>query len=255
LRHPWNLYSAGLPRRYRPLANSLLTGLNLNLRYQTANFAQDHTAWYSRPLDRLRETTTDRFSRTPRSNVLQLSDGGHFENLGVFALIRRGVPNILAFDATQDPGYKYGDLKNLLGLIEECGGTYEISPGKVHKGGEPLPCQFLGEKTPADPIWTFKVRTAAGKTCIVRYVKSSYRGETDWKSKFAQTEPKLIALNPATRPGEKLPGDELKKDSYPHISTTALWGWEQPRFDAYRDLGRLLAREVSSEYAGKRPKR
>lgn len=43
-----------------------------------------------------------------------LSDGGHFENLGAYELIRRRVPLILIVDAEADPDYGFEGLANLV---------------------------------------------------------------------------------------------------------------------------------------------
>ncbi len=45
-----------------------------------------------------------------------LSDGGHFENTGVYELLRRKVPVIVCCDCGADPEYKFGDLANLMRL-------------------------------------------------------------------------------------------------------------------------------------------
>jgi len=230
---------------YRRALNGITTIFNFNLRYQTSNFAQDYTRWYERPVDRLRETTLDRNNRTPRSNTIQISDGGHFDNLGVYALLRRGVEEIISFDASKDPEYKYGDLRNLLKLIVDSGGSYEISPDQWMdlacyeraKESDRLPEQFRKKcRPPVDPIWRFKVLTRIGKECIVYYVKASYRPE-DATSPEADDDPKLFPPNNLQIGGEK----------FPHISTFALSGWGQQRFDAYRDVGRYLARRVVKE--------
>ncbi|MCI0537034.1 MAG: hypothetical protein L0Z50_17605, partial [Verrucomicrobiales bacterium] len=42
-----------------------------------------------------------------------LSDGGHFENLGAYELIRRRVPFIVVVDAGADPDYDFDDFANL----------------------------------------------------------------------------------------------------------------------------------------------
>jgi hypothetical protein len=44
---------------------------------------------------------------------ITLSDGGHSENLGAFALIRRGVRNVIIIDAEHDPVYTFGAYTNL----------------------------------------------------------------------------------------------------------------------------------------------
>jgi hypothetical protein len=43
-----------------------------------------------------------------------LSDGGHSENTGLYELIRRRLPFIIAVDGGHDPGYSFDDL----GLLE-----------------------------------------------------------------------------------------------------------------------------------------
>ncbi|AOS43192.1 Patatin-like phospholipase [Lacunisphaera limnophila] len=47
------------------------------------------------------------------------TDGGKSENLGAIALIRRGVPNIIIFDAEFDPKYRYGAYQNLKNRLAE----------------------------------------------------------------------------------------------------------------------------------------
>lgn len=41
---------------------------------------------------------------------IHLSDGGHFENLGIYELVRRRCPFIIASDAGGDPDFKFSDL-------------------------------------------------------------------------------------------------------------------------------------------------
>ncbi len=43
-----------------------------------------------------------------------LSDGGHFENSGVYALLKRELDFIILSDAGADARYEYGDLENLV---------------------------------------------------------------------------------------------------------------------------------------------
>lgn len=50
----------------------------------------------------------------PWQRFWHLSDGGFFENLGGYELIRRRVPRIIICDAGADPGYEFEDLANLI---------------------------------------------------------------------------------------------------------------------------------------------
>lgn len=45
---------------------------------------------------------------------VQLSDGGHFENLGLYELFRRRAKLIVVCDAGADPKYEFGDLSNAI---------------------------------------------------------------------------------------------------------------------------------------------
>ncbi|MCY4658375.1 MAG: hypothetical protein OXF93_00990 [Acidobacteria bacterium] len=51
-------------------------------------------------------------------DLLQLSDGGHFENLGVYELVRRRVQVIVCCDAAADPGFDFKDLQVLMRRVE-----------------------------------------------------------------------------------------------------------------------------------------
>lgn len=53
-------------------------------------------------------------SETP---FVYLSDGGHFENLGLYEMVRRRCRHIVLVDAGCDPDYLYGDLENAIRKI------------------------------------------------------------------------------------------------------------------------------------------
>ncbi len=66
-----------------------------------------------------------------------LSDGGHFENLGCYELIRRRLPIIFVCDAGADSGYAFEDLGHL------------VRKARVDLGAE---ISFLGEKELEDVL-------------------------------------------------------------------------------------------------------
>ena len=91
----------------------LLTLLNLRLGYW--EFAPKAYPWfrwltwwpYYHILELLSWNDTNRWR-------VNLSDGGHIENLGVYELLRRGCRLIIAVDAAADRKYAFNDLKNLV---------------------------------------------------------------------------------------------------------------------------------------------
>src|SRR5262245_3078208 len=50
----------------------------------------------------------------PWRRYWHLSDGGFFDNLGAYELIRRRVPRIIVADASADPSYSFGAFANLM---------------------------------------------------------------------------------------------------------------------------------------------
>jgi hypothetical protein len=45
---------------------------------------------------------------------IELSDGGHFENLGIYELVRRRVDTIIVSDGSADKDFTFGDLANAI---------------------------------------------------------------------------------------------------------------------------------------------
>ena len=54
---------------------------------------------------------------TNRSKYVYLSDGGHFENLGLYEMVKRRCKFILVLDSGADPCFRYEDLGNALRKI------------------------------------------------------------------------------------------------------------------------------------------
>jgi len=48
------------------------------------------------------------------NTMINISDGGHIENLGAYELLRRGCRLIVAVDAGEDKAYTFADLNNLI---------------------------------------------------------------------------------------------------------------------------------------------
>lgn len=79
----------------------------------------------------------------PQDKII-LSDGGHSENLGAIALIRRGVKKVIIGDAEHDPRYKFDAYVNLRTRLKSWGLTLRVptldtylAPGNPEKGRPP----------------------------------------------------------------------------------------------------------------------
>jgi Patatin-like phospholipase len=111
-----NPYAGGGLFRNRPVA-VLMSLVNLRLGYwvghpnpakrRVKGRSHFNTAW--------RELSGKLSEDRP---MLQLSDGGHFDNLGIYELIRRRARLIVACDGTADPDFAFSDFITLLARIE-----------------------------------------------------------------------------------------------------------------------------------------
>ena len=98
-----------------PAVSALLTAFNLRLGRWCGNPAHPDvwhrcSPWFAaKPI--LAELTG---SATAQADWINLTDGGHFENLGVYELVRRRCRFIIVTDAGCDPHYEFEDLANLI---------------------------------------------------------------------------------------------------------------------------------------------
>jgi hypothetical protein len=162
-----------------------------------------------------RELTGD--TRADRKYVY-LSDGGHFDDLGVYELVRRHCRYIVACDGGADPEYGFGDLG---GLIRKCRSDL----------GVPI-------EIDVQPI-----RPRLG------------RGHSKWHCAVGRI--RYDCIDPAAEPGlllyikTSLTGDEpcdvlnyaIEHGPFPHQSTLNQF-FEESQFESYRALGQHVGLEV-----------
>lgn len=76
------------------------------------------------------------------TSFLNISDGGHFENLGIYELVRRRCHIVVAVDAGCDPDYQFEDLAN---AIRKCwtdfGTRIDIDLAALRPQGKTKRCQ------------------------------------------------------------------------------------------------------------------
>jgi hypothetical protein len=105
--------------RSRPL-NFFMTLLNVRLGYWIRNPLHNNKSrallprnptWYS--------IFIEMFGRglNEKGWNIHLSDGGHFENLGLYELVKRHCRYIIVCDATADPNYQFEDLGKAIEMI------------------------------------------------------------------------------------------------------------------------------------------
>lgn len=107
-----------------PAATALMTIFNVRLGWWLPNPKYEKSWMESGPTFGAEWLVKELFGLTNRQGkYLNISDGGHFENLGVYELIRRRCRCIIVSDAGADPDFEYEDLG---GLVRKCRSDFGV---------------------------------------------------------------------------------------------------------------------------------
>jgi hypothetical protein len=162
--------------------------------------------------------TTDR-----RPNV-SLSDGGHFENLGLYEMVRRRCRCILVVDASCDPDFTFSDLGDSIRKIQIDFGVPIIFDDLQALKPRPV---ALGDtiRAPYYAIARIDYSAADGAAApdgVLVYVKASFHNdeESAGVKAYANAHP-----------------------AFPHEPTTDQW-FTESQFESYRALGYDIMRDV-----------
>ncbi len=154
-----------------------------------------------------------------------LSDGGHFENLGVYELVRRRCRFIIACDAGQDGAVTFGDLGN---AIEKCRADFgvdieiDVSPIKPPSLGGLSQWHCAIGRIRYDHVDPDEL------TGTLVYIKSSVTGD----------EPADV---------RRYAAEHL---AFPHEPTSDQF-FDESQFESYRALGCHIAHEVFGPAVGR----
>jgi hypothetical protein len=168
-----------------------------------------------------------RFSylREDRKWVL-LSDGGHFENLALYELIRRRLKVIVVCDGGADPDYTFADLA---GAIEKVRADFGAIVDIDDRDLQPMiPRPRQGD--PPDAARSQRVAERGYLFATIRYARSD---QAD-----ANTHGLLIYLNTTFFAGLSagLYGYRNAHPSFPDEPTSDQF-FDEKQFEAYRELG------------------
>lgn len=150
------------------------------------------------------------------SNFVYLSDGGHFENLGIYELVRRRCPYIIACDAGQDAEVTFEDLGN---AVRKCLNDFGVRIAIDTQSLRP------------DPGSRF-----SRQHCVVGHVfYPANGGEAAFVGHLFYVKASLTSDEPI---------DVLQyaaaNSQFPHQSTADQW-FDESQFESYRNLGQHIA--------------
>ena len=195
--------------------------LNLRLAYWLPNPCRVHGAtWW----DWLIQRNPGLFSLlseacgivSDRGRFVNCSDGGHIENLGVYALLKRRCRTIICVDGGADPNFEFFDLTTLQRYASiDLDARIEIDLTDIlpDKTGVSKQHYAIGKITYRD-----------GKHGTLIYLKLSYTGD----------EPEYVRFY------------KRKVNSFPHDSTADQF-FDETKFEVYRELGFHIAESALAD--------
>jgi hypothetical protein len=163
---------------------------------------------------------------------VQLSDGGHFENLAIYELIRRKVQFLWVSDAGQDLGFGFEDLANAIERIRVDFGV------NIRFRQEPYDLTHL---IPGSAL----ADTEAAKNFATDY-KLARRGYAIGTIEYPDAPHGIVVYVKSTLT-RGLPGDlygyKKRNADFPHQTTLDQF-FDEDQFEAYRELGYRLSAQL-----------
>ncbi|MBM4781642.1 MAG: hypothetical protein GQE15_28530 [Archangiaceae bacterium] len=165
---------------------------------------------------------------------LFLSDGGHFENLGAYALLLRGVSTIVMVDAAADPKYEFSDLSRFIELARYRGYRFEgldlsqFVPKEHEARGLRLPDTVVG-------VGALVLESAAKMTRDRNRQRDLPRKVTVIYAKLGLVE----ALSPTTYAYARQNAD------FPQQATSDQF-FDEAQFEAYHEIGTNLGKAIDA---------
>jgi len=200
----------------------LLTAFNVRLGAWLGNPGPSgsRTYRYAGPFFAMKPLVLEALGQTTdESSYIYLSDGGHFENLGLYEMVRRRCHLIVVSDGGCDPECAFEDLGNAVRKIAiDQNVSIKFRALNIAARKEP-PVEgtyfAVGDITYPEP---------GAKSGLLLYLKPGYHG----------SEPASVRSYAAANP------------AFPHESTADQWFGES-RFEAYRALGNYVMDSVGAD--------
>jgi hypothetical protein len=220
-----------------PLVGFLMTFFNLRLGYWLPN-----PKWCAMKPHRLQKTANfmgkpgpgfalgpllqEALGQTNDSNRwIELTDGGHFDNLGLYEMVMRRCKLIIVSDAGADPKCQFEDLGNAIRKIQIDLGVPIVFPdGMKMKAG-------------SDP---------SNKYCAVGRIEYRWTDNPGPGQKPEDLDGYLVYIKPALNGTEDMDVQQYANvhPTFPHEATANQF-FDEPQFESYRKLGYHEVRTIT----------
>jgi hypothetical protein len=212
-----------------PAISFLMTLFNVRLGWWLGNPRTRKSVWSEQgPIFMITPLLQELFGLTDSNNpYVYLSDGGHFDNLGLYEMVLRRCRLIVVSDASADPNFEFFDLGMAIRKIRIDLGV-EIEMG-------PLPLCLPRDKL-RDPEATIPEGSRYAAMGHIKYPESP--GEPGY----------LIYLKPGVYGDESADIQDyaVKHKDFPHDTTADQW-FDESQFESYRRLGQFVITAVFGE--------
>jgi choline dehydrogenase-like flavoprotein len=174
----------------------------------------------------------------PWERYWYLTDGGFFENLGAYELIRRRVPRIIVSDAGADPEYQFGEIANLVrkARIDFCA---EITPFTQAEIEKHVPVSMRGLIGSLDQL-----KPTPGPGHGADSSPTPQHGSLFWVDYPTHPERRSVLLYlKAKLTGQESPdvtNYHVTHPEFPHEATGDQF-FDEEQWESYRQLGSQLA--------------
>jgi hypothetical protein len=222
-----------------PLVTFLLTLFNVRLGWWLGNpgVRGDHTFYLASPRVAVRPIVAEAFGLTGSTGpYVYLSDGGHFENLGLYEMVLRRCHFIVVSDASCDEGGVFQDLGSAVRKIRADMGVpidFEGGIGILPRSADPV-------KRAASLYWALgRIRYSIADPSTAPGAASGARD--GWllyvKPAFCGSEPPDVCEY------------AMAHDQFPHEPTTDQF-FSESQFESYRMLGSHVMQQMSRDWTG-----
>jgi hypothetical protein len=227
--------AAGVGPTRKRLVSVLMTLLNIRLGYWTRGTRRPLSNRANYIFPGIRALFGVGFHEHAR--MLDLTDGGHFDNLGLYELIRRRVRTIVVSDAACDRAFSFNDLASVIERVRtDFGAIITFRTGETEDLAGIVPReegsteQTRGIRLARRGYAVADIAYDTGENGILLYIKST-----------------LIAGLPLDVYDYK-----RKNDAFPH-ETTADQFFDERQFEAYRELGYHITKKALDDPNGPFP--
>ncbi|UTW12161.1 patatin-like phospholipase family protein [Marinobacterium rhizophilum] len=183
------------------------------------------------------------FGHAEDSLMVELSDGGHFDNTGLYELVRRRTPVIILSDGGADPDATFDDFGNAIERIRvDFGISIRFHDPAFDLSGL-LPGSSAASSEKSDRMYDDKYQLSQRGFAIGDIVYPDAGEQKAFVGRFVYIKASLT---------RNLPGDlyayKLANPSYPNQPTVDQF-FDERQFEAYRELGYQLTRQMIANEA------